>query len=556
MHLLLVTEKCSSNPMELDGGARLVQSLQNAFGDKLKIMQFGSKPDPSATWHFDYPSAAHDRFVRRLENARFIAEKVKSVEHQFSHAIFIHLSMQFGLASVPLREGLEIWTFPMFMTPSYEVSGEKVPQNYFEMEQLTLRYARNLLTPSHWEKRQLMETYSVPMERIHVIPRGVDRRYIRSQERKLTGPPIFCSIGSIKPQKNTLGLIRLFHAFLTAHHDAKLKIIGPVQNSAYGEDVRKEIDHLRLKEKIEMLGYVHPRDLASVIEDAHLHLSESACETFGRSIFETLAAGLPNVANRTGNAAADYLSHLSYACFTDDTHEKLRAIDRMLDQLPQLSHMALEVGQYYDDVILSRLLAARICSQEIIAISDFDGTLFHKNDPIKTLQAIEAFRSYPIRVLCSARKIHDLLDQMNMLGFKVDWIIGCSGSIVTDGAGNKLWQIPIDEKVVTSVEVAFPQAERLTFDDAVLQLAVPEGPTPLFEGLRVEVYQGTAFLSHWEASKFRAVHRLLQHIQWSGKVAVFGDGPYDAELITYFDGTMMTGAHFFKHHSENERVNV
>src|SRR5690606_26298221 len=99
------------------------------------------------------------------------------------HVIFSHISMQFGLVDVSLREDLNIWTFPMFLTPSYRASGEIVPERYFQAEYQALKKSKNIVTPSHLEKRQLVETYAIPSERIHIIPRGVNTRFLAPKIR-------------------------------------------------------------------------------------------------------------------------------------------------------------------------------------------------------------------------------------------------------------------------------------------------------------------------------------------------------------------------------------
>lgn len=147
MKILLVTEKFSPNPSQRDGGSRLVNTIKDAFSNSLNVMQFGQITSTTATWNFDYPFNFPNRFKRRLANSKFIAEKVKSVEHLFTHIIFIHVSMQFGLVNLPLRRSIQIWTFPMFLTPSYVEFGETVPENYQEMERLTLAISTNIVTP-------------------------------------------------------------------------------------------------------------------------------------------------------------------------------------------------------------------------------------------------------------------------------------------------------------------------------------------------------------------------------------------------------------------------
>jgi glycosyltransferase involved in cell wall biosynthesis len=551
MKVLLVTEKCNPIQNQRDGGARLVETFKKAFGNSLSIMQFGPFMDNSATWSFEYPFDTPNRFEKRLMNADFIIEQVKIVEQNFTHIIFVHISMQFGLVKSSLQSDIEIWTFPMFLTPSYIASGEQIPEHYFEMERLTLANSNNIITPSHLERHQLMEVYSIPEENIYVVPRGVDVEFFKPKVRLIEDYVKFCSIGSIKPQKNILGLIDLFHKIKKRFPNVGLKIIGPIQNIEYHARVLTLIQSLALEESVEFTGYVAPEDLSNCLEDCHIHLSTSMYETFGRSIFETLAAGLPNIAHSTGNAAAEFLKELPYAYFEDDSNKMVDKIAEMLLNLPVLSYMAFEIGKLYDDKFLSSLLIAKICRKTYIAISDFDGTLFHKDNSQRTQRCIENFKKFPFKVLCSARQIEDLLEQLTFYDLKVDWIISYSGALVTDGSGKILWNTPLDLSHIEHLEKSYTQNTRFIYQGTTLQIAIPAKliNEPSL-GLRYEIYQDTAYFTHWEASKFRAAYKLLFHINWFGQVCAFGDGPYDQELLTYFDGVLITSTKSNNRHKE------
>ncbi|MEW9810151.1 MAG: glycosyltransferase (plasmid) [Candidatus Symbiodolus clandestinus] len=539
MKILLVTEKFSPNPSQRDGGSRLVNTIKDAFSNSLNVMQFGQITSTTATWNFDYPFNFPNRFKRRLANSKFIAEKVKSVEHLFTHIIFIHVSMQFGLVNLPLRRGLQIWTFPMFLTPSYVESGETVPENYQEMERLTLAISTNIVTPSLLEKRQLVEIYAISEERIHMIPRGVDTKLLMPKIRSINGPIRFCSIGSIKPQKNTMGLIQLFSRIQNIFPEASLQIAGPIQNFEYFDKVSAEIKRLNLSNFVGFSGYIFPENLSLELESAHFHLSTSTCETFGRSIFETLASGIPNIARKNGNAAAEFLEHLPYVRFTDSDDEALDSIKEMIVNFSKLSSMALEIGSLYTNEMLSQLIVAKISNKNSIAVSDFDGTLFHKNDPEKTRQCIEAFNKFQMRIICSARSTDDLLREIKYYDLDVEWIVSYSGAVVTNGKGVLLWRFPLHSKEVALLTTLIPQARCIEQEGEILQISMPTEMTPQILGLRIEKYQDTTFIISWEASKLKAIHKLLCYINWSGQVCVFGDGPYDAELLTYFDGTLI-----------------
>jgi hydroxymethylpyrimidine pyrophosphatase-like HAD family hydrolase len=76
------------------------------------------------------------------------------------------------------------------------------------------------------------------------------------------------------------------------------------------------------------------------------------------------------------------------------------------------------------------------------------------------------------------------------------------------------------------------------WEGQLLQIATTEsGAFSTVPGARTEVYQGSVYAGPWAASKLRAVHRLLAHLGIEGRVRAFGDGPYDEELLAYYDGT-------------------
>lgn len=530
MRLLIVTEKAGPEDDQRDGGARLVESLRKVLGDAASIAQFGDHASPQARWHFRYPPTQGDRFARRLERAPFVADRVRSIADEFTDILYVHTSMQFGGPPPVART----WTFPMFLTPSYVASGESVPTAYTYAERRVLAGTRRVLTPSHFERRQLTGDYGVPEDSIRVVPRGVERRLFPPRVRHMDGPLRVCAVGSIKRQKNTLGLLRTFAALRARRPDARLLVVGPVQDAPYAEEVAREVVRLGLSDAVEFTGHVPPEHLSDVMRDVHVHLSASTCETFGRAIFETLASGIPNVARATGNAAAEYLAHVPYARFYDSEADQLDAIEDLVRDLPRYSAMAAETGPLFDDELLAARIAAELLEADVLAVSDWDGTLFHKSDPERTARCVAEFRKHPVRVVCTARSVDDMVRALDRHGLDVDWIVGCSGAVVADGNGRIVWHVPLD--------VDLPGASLVVVDGAAVQAEVDAMLVDLPPWHRVEAYQGRAFVASWEASKLRAIVRLLRHLRWRGRVRAFGDGRYDEELLAYFDGVLVRPA--------------
>lgn len=542
MKILVVTEKYSPIDTQKDGGAQLIKTLMRSFGEKLDILQFnGEQQQRSEGWSFRYPHYLEDRFERRVANAPFVAERVREVakEKRFTHIIFIHISMQF---ESDIRNDIETWTFPMFLTPSYRASGEVVPLQYTEMEKKALSLAKNIITPSYFEKRQLLEYYGVAETKIHVIPRGVDTRALKPVSRKMDdkNSVVFCSIGSIKPQKNTLGLIDIFSKVAHRYEKAILRLIGPIQNLAYYEKVRQKIEQLGLGEKIHISEYIPHNKISGAVADAHIHISASNCETFGRSIFETLALGLPNVAFSKNNAAHDFLGDAPYIKFVQDQHEALKAIDELLANFSLLSSLAVEMGHIYNDKMLGNLIVAKIACAQTLLISDYDGTLFHKADPLKTDTYIKQFKQFFPKVICTARSIKDILKEMKSHGITVDWIIAHSGAVIANGQGDILKILPLHDVETQKIMSLASIDKKITIAGKLIQTvsssSINRNHCP---ELRIEVYEGKSFILSWRASKLRAICWLLTHINWEGRVKTLGDGKYDLEFLRYFDGQLI-----------------
>lgn len=517
MRLLLVTEKATHSTNQRDGGAQLVDSLKSAFSADLKVLQFDIER---------YPHQASDRFMRRVMNAEYVSSAILSVCEQYDVILIVHVSMAFLLPKLHCRVVL----FPMFLTPSYRLSGESVPDQYEQMERMALYNASLIITPSYFELRQLETHYQLPRDRIRVIPRGVDVSNFSPSPRALNGGIHFCSVGSIKPQKNSMQLLDLFEKIVDIYPGSTLTLVGPIQNELYF----KQLCQHPVYGQVTLTGFVSPSDLKSVLAHCHIHLSFAFCETFGRAVFETLALGLPNVICSEHYAGYDYLQGLPYVRFCHDMTSTVNEIGDVVEDYHQLSAVAGEISILYDDTVLKKCIRSEVLQLPIMAVSDFDGTLFHKDDPLYTKECMEAFKAYPFRVICSARGLDDILAQCQQYQLTVDYIIAYSGALVAKGSGEICWIQELSGEQVAWIYSKVQPYGEVRYQESLLQLCVPKG---IF--LREEVYEQKAYVAHPYATKLHAVVRLLSHIQSFGRVRVFGDGPYDQEMIAYFNGVLV-----------------
>ena len=539
MRVLVVTEKSSSNSTLLDGGASLLRTLRQIFADALAVLQFGPASDTHATWSYAYPKIAGDRFSMRIAHADFIAQRVCQVAEAFDHIIFIHVSMHFGITPTTLPTHVTTWSMPMFLTPSYALSNEEVPPAYTRLETMALQAIQRIITPSHFEKQQLTNFYKLDPSKIKVIPRGVASSFVPSK-RALTQHLRFCSIGSIKTQKDTVSLVRVFKNIRDTWPHSHLKIIGAVQNQRFYEQVRDEIQTLALQNAVQLCGYCPREQLVERIKDCHIHLSLSRCETFGRTIFESLACGLPNVVLKQAGAAYDYLNAKPYIKFVTGPEQYTAAIQEILTHYKVLSGWASEIYTLYADSLLGKILKGTLTNTKKMVISDFDGTLYHKDNSTHTEYMMNHFINYDKRILCSARGLVDLLEKNAQYNLKADWLISYSGGVVADGTGKVLWTIPLTDTVVNQITAQDPSCTKITFAGQVLQVVLPPTAAVSITEVNKEKYEAQQYLLNVQATKLRAIVRLLQTIDWEGTIDAFGDGPNDEEWLSYFDGRYVT----------------
>lgn len=176
-----------------------------------------------------------------------------------------------------------------------------------------VRRAARILTVSERTKRDLVELYRVPEERIVVTPNGIDPAFhpldpgasipsdglLQSRSTPPTGAvsgsPIpsnsllrggyVLAVGAIQERKNQLAALEAAHAV-----GLPLVVAGPEKDPALADELR------RRGAKLE--GYVATERLAELYRGARCLVQASRFEGFGLPVVEAMASGTPVVAVR------------------------------------------------------------------------------------------------------------------------------------------------------------------------------------------------------------------------------------------------------------------
>lgn len=542
--ILVVTEKNEASSHLRDGGAMVIQTLKKTFGECLDVVQFDEVNTKPSKLRYTYPIAHPNRFIRRMLNSEWVAEKVTNSAKGYSHVIFIHISMLFGI--IPERLfGCKIWLFPMLLGESYAKAGENVPAEYFEAEREALKKVDRIITPSHFEKQQLYNAYGVPRSIIKVIPRGISDLLFKKYQKTHNRVIKICSVGSIKPQKNVLELINHFACVRKYYNDATLIVIGPVQNVSYFWEVQKRVMELGLENDVTFTGYIPHEQLKETIIDCKFHLSATHCETFGRTIFETLSLGILNLLPHHKNCAAlEHLEGLPYCETYSSSEELIQKIQVLLDGYELRSELATEISLIFSDERLKKLIRAEILELPELLVTDFDGTLFYKDNPTETEKLINEAKRYQKLIICSARSISDLREQVENLDIRPDWLVGLSGGEIESYDSRFRICYPLSDADKLELQADYPDGSFVSSHGIAVQMRVPYAISSI--KYRAEKYNGFTYLCPRRNSKLNAVLTIIDHINFSGRVAAWGDGTNDLPYLTYFDG-LLTGQN--KHHA-------
>ena len=211
-------------------------------------------------------------------------------------------------------------TLPLFtpkrvVTTLHDIGFERLPSLYRPAElryhrfsaRLAVSRASRILTVSEFSRREIMERYRLPPERVVVTPLAVDTARYRpdiSEEEKNAvlarlrlSRPFFLYTGRIEEKKNSLNLVRAFSIFKAARGVGDPVTLVLAGMSGYGfERVKREIAARKLENHVRLMGYVPEAELPALTAAAKLLILPSWYEGFGLPILQAQACGTPVIA--------------------------------------------------------------------------------------------------------------------------------------------------------------------------------------------------------------------------------------------------------------------
>ena len=157
------------------------------------------------------------------------------------------------------------------------------------------RRADRILAVSELTKRDLIQLYAIPPEKIVVTPNGVDPVFAPDGP-KPDGEPYALFVGALQPRKDATAAIEA--VALLDEAAPRLVLVGPDKGGR--AEAERTAERLDLANRVELRGHVPQEELAALYRGAACLVFPSRYEGFGLPVLEAMASGTPVVATTAG----------------------------------------------------------------------------------------------------------------------------------------------------------------------------------------------------------------------------------------------------------------
>jgi glycosyltransferase involved in cell wall biosynthesis len=162
-------------------------------------------------------------------------------------------------------------------------------------ERVVLRAATSVVVTSEWTRQQVLTRYAIPAHRVHVARPGVDQ--VAAPARPVRGR-LIC-VGVLGRHKGQDLLVEALADL--ADRDWHCVLAGsPDRDPDFVEQLQTRITRLGYGHRVRLSGVLTGAALSHAYTTADLLVAPSRSETYGMTVTEALAHGLPVIAAAAG----------------------------------------------------------------------------------------------------------------------------------------------------------------------------------------------------------------------------------------------------------------
>jgi len=211
----------------------------------------------------------------------------------------------------------------------------------------SLQRASAVIAVSEQVRREVIEHYGLPAERVIAIPHGVASGLAEPPDNQAQGTlarlgvrePYFLMVGTIEPRKNHLAALDAFALLASRHPDLSLVIAG--RPGWLAEPIMRAIHEAGARLPVRYLGPVADADLPALYARSVALVYPSWYEGFGLPVLEAMACGTVVITSE-GGAPAEVAGDAALAVPPDRPEALAEAMERIVNDSALRGRLAKE----------------------------------------------------------------------------------------------------------------------------------------------------------------------------------------------------------------------
>ncbi|MFH1545609.1 MAG: glycosyltransferase family 4 protein [archaeon] len=284
------------------------------------------------------------------EVKRFTFAAVRAVKNESCDVIHCHDWMTFP-AGIALKKQKQKPLIVTIHSTEFDRTGNLSPHPAItEVEYNGLKEADRIITVSNYMKKQLIERYSIPEEKITVVHNAVEKNEYSLRERTSFGlkEKIVLFLGRLTIQKGPDWFLEAAYRVLKASPDTRFVIVG--DGDMLPELINKSIA-MGISDKVIFTGFKD--DVLKFYGSADLFVMSSVSEPFGLTALEAMASGTPTIISKQ-SGVSEVVNHCMKVDFwdSDEMANKILGVLNYESMRKEMKHNSLiEVQKFsWDDV--------------------------------------------------------------------------------------------------------------------------------------------------------------------------------------------------------------